>query len=93
MLRLERHPRTQLILLTDEAQRHGRIVVVVSVLRILCPGYPRHATRIRHGKGPLMSHSGYPAYRMCLVALTVLVLELIAELQESGARNRFAVRT
>ena len=35
MLRLERHTCAQLILLADKAQRHGCIVVVVAVFRIL----------------------------------------------------------
>ena len=35
MLRLERHTCAQLILLADKAQRHGCIVIVVSVFRIL----------------------------------------------------------
>ena len=92
MLRLERHPRTQLILLTDEAQRHGRIVVVVSVLRIFAQAI--HGMRLVSGRQrPVDVPLRIVQHIECgLVALTVLVLELIAELQESGARNRFAVR-
>ena len=67
-------------------------MVVVSVLRIFAQAI--HGMRLVSGRQrPVDVPLRIVQHIECgLVALTVLVLELIAELQESGARNRFAVR-
>lgn len=55
------------------------------------PDYPPHALHIPWEAGLTIPNPESPAIIRRLVALAILVLELIAELQESGAGYRFAV--